>query len=202
MDQKLSSPAAERNLPHIVEALSPRLPSSGTVLELASGPGQHATAFAERFPALSWRPSDADERALASIAAYRADAGLENLLEPLSLDMMLPAWWQAVPEVPAAAFSANMTHISPWAATQGLFTGLGKLLPPAAPLFIYGPYLQAEVETAASNLSFDESLRMRNPEWGIRSLEAMDRLAEEQGFLAEQRLAMPANNLFLVYRAT
>ncbi len=201
MDQKLSSSAAERNQPHLIEALAPLWPKSGTVLELASGPGQHVTAFARQFPSLTWRPSDADPRALASIAAWRAEAGLDNLLEPIALDLMRPQWWTAVPEQPAAAYSANMTHIAPWAATEGLFAGLGELMPTAAPIFIYGPYLQAGVATAPSNLSFDESLRMRNAEWGIRPAEDMDQLAGQHGFTPGPRLSMPANNIILTYQA-
>ncbi|MEQ8651188.1 MAG: DUF938 domain-containing protein [Kiloniellales bacterium] len=200
MDQKLSSPAAERNQQPLIDALAPRLPRAGMVLELASGPGQHATAFARHFQQLSWQPSDADPRALASIAAWRAESGLENLLAPIALDVMEENWWQAVPEQPAAAFSANMTHIAPWAASEGLIAGLAALLPSAAPVVVYGPYLQASVETAPSNLSFDASLRARNPQWGIRSAEDMDALAERHGFAAETRIAMPANNTILTYR--
>src|SRR5690606_16148359 len=99
-----------------------------------------------------------------------------------------------------AVICINMVHISPVAATEGLVTGSARLLGPGAPLILYGPYLEADVDTAASNLAFDASLRARHPEWGLRDLSWLDGLAKAAGFERKRRTAMPANNLTLVYR--
>ena len=86
------------------------------------------------------------------------------------------------------------------AATEGLVAGAARLLAPGAPLILYGPYLEAGVPTAPSNIEFDASLKARNPQWGLRSAEWLDELAAKEGFRRTRRVAMPANNLTLVYR--
>lgn len=177
--------------------LARELPQSGTVLEIASGTGEHAVFFAGRFPHLIWQPSDPDPAALESIAAWAEEAGLANLLRPLHLDAADGHW----PVVQAdALLCINMVHISPWAATEGLFAGATRLLGTGAPLVLYGPYREADVQTAPSNEAFDQSLKARNPEWGLRYVESVDRLAARRGFYRSARHAMPANNLTLVYR--
>ncbi len=202
MDQRLISPAAERNLPPLIEALAPALPGTGTVLELASGPGQHVTTLARRFPDLLWRPSERDPDKLASIAAWRAEAALENVLEPLEIDLGTTDWSRTVPDRPAAALVVNLTHVAPWSVTKGLFGGLSTLLQPQAAVFLYGPFFEEGVSPASSNVSFDQSLRMQNPDWGLRLVEDLDRLAIGLGFVPEPRQAMPSNNLVLSYRLT
>ena len=194
---KRHAPAAARNREPIAEILAEELPQNGLVLEVASGTGEHALFFAGRFTALNWQPSDPDPSALASIAAWREDAELPNLLPPLELDAASAAWPLATAD---AVVCINMVHISPWRASEGLFAGSAGILPAGGPLVLYGPYLEADVETAPSNLAFDESLRTRDPEWGLRDLEAVDRLAAEHGFTRTRRTSMPANNLTLVYR--
>ncbi len=201
MDSKLSSSAAVRNTQPLIEALAPRLPAQGLVLELASGPGQHAAAFAERFPHLDWQPSDADPLALASITAWRADAALANLREPLALDLAVERWWQAVTVRPDAAVAVNVTHIAPWRVTEGLFAGVAALLPKSARFHLYGPFFEEGVQPAPSNLSFDRSLGAQDPAWGLRRVEDLEGLAARLGLAAEERLRMPANNLFLSFRA-
>jgi hypothetical protein len=136
---------------------------------------------------------------LRSIEAWRAEAGLSNLLPAVSLDTRTEPW--PITEADAV-LAINMVHISPWAATVGLLRGAGRLLTAGAPLYLYGAYFQAGVETAPSNLAFDESLRARNPEWGIRDLEAVVAEAEAQGFTLESCTPMPANNLSVVFRKT
>jgi SAM-dependent methyltransferase len=194
------SPFVARNREPIREALAPRLPATGVVLEIASGTGEHIAYNAEVFPALQWLPSEADPTARASIAAWRSYAGLPNLLPPLALDAADPVNWPV--ERAAAVVCINMVHISPWAATQGLMQGAGRLLPPGGPLFLYGAYLEAGVETAPSNLDFDLNLKARNPAWGLRRLDDVTALAGQHGLEFVERLAMPANNLFVVYRKT
>jgi SAM-dependent methyltransferase len=196
---KQHAPATLRNRDAIAEVLARELPAQGRVLEIAAGTGEHAAFFAERFPALEWQPSDPAAGALASIAAYRAEYSGGNLAEPVLLDAAAPETW------PVAAADAivciNMVHISPWEATLGLFAGAARLLGTGkGPLILYGPYLEQGVETAPSNLEFDESLKARDPRWGLREAEALDRLAAEHGMARAARYAMPANNLMLVYR--
>lgn len=195
---KQPAPAALRNREPIAEVLARELPAHGTVLEIASGTGEHAVFFAHAFPALDWQPTDPSEEALASITAYREEERRANLAAPLRLDAADPANWPVA--AADAAMCINMVHISPWAASIGLFTGCAGLLPPDAPLILYGPYLEEGVATAPSNLEFDASLKARNPLWGLREVTAVDRLAAEHGFARTQRYAMPANNLVLVYR--
>lgn len=193
-----TSPATARNRDPILGVLAPRLPAHGLVLEIAAGAGEHAVYSARAFPGLQWRPTDADPEALASIAAWRAAAALPNLLAPLRLDAADPAAWPL--DQADAVVAINMVHISPWAASEGLIAGAAQVLPRGGLLYLYGPYLEAGVETAPSNLAFDESLRRRNPAWGLRRLEAVTELAASRGLVLAERIPMPANNLSLVFR--
>jgi len=168
------------------------------VLEIAAGAGEHAVHFAAALPHLLWRPSDPDPEALTSIAAWRDDAGLPNLAPPIRLNAADPDTWPADPI--DAVVNINMTHISPWAATEGLTRGAAALLPAGGGLFLYGPFLERDVETAPSNLAFDETLKRRNPEWGIRHLDELAAVAAPHGLDLAERIVMPANNLVLVFR--
>jgi len=191
------APATLRNREAIGALLAEILPSAGLVLEVASGSGEHALAFARAFPKLDWQPSDPDPAGLASIAAWRAESGLANLRAPLALDAAAPDWPIAAAD---AILCINMIHISPWAATEGLMAGAARLLPAGAPLFLYGPFLRERVPTAPSNEAFDASLRSRDPLWGLRQLEEVAALAESHGLALERVVEMPANNLSLVFR--
>lgn len=194
---KRSAPAALRNREAIARVLAEELPAHGLALEIASGTGEHAVHFAERFPALDWQPSDPDGEALASIAAWREEVELLNLRPALLLDAMADEWPVRAAD---AIICINMIHISPIEASAGLMAGADRLLPAGAPLILYGPYLEADVETAPSNLAFDTSLRQRNPRWGLRAIEWLDELAARKNFTRTRREEMPANNLTLVYR--
>ena len=168
------------------------------MLEVAAGAGEHAVHFAAAFAALQWRPTDADAEALASVAAWRQQAGLDNLLPPLRLDAAQPDAWPV--ERAEAIVAINMIHISPWSATQGLMAGAARLLPSGGGLFLYGPFVESGVPTAPGNVQFDQSLRQRNPEWGIRRLDDLRDLGARHGLSLSERIAMPANNLVLVFR--
>lgn len=194
---KRSSPATARNKEPIAAELAQVLPSSGLVLEVASGAGEHASFLAGRFPALAWQPSDPDPDALSSIDAYAADAGLPNLRPPLILDAAAQTW---PVDRADAILCINMVHISPWAATLGLLRGASRLLASGAPLILYGPYRRAEVETAPSNEAFDRSLRSRNPAWGLRTVEDVKDAAAAAGLGFDRMIEMPANNLILAFR--
>ena len=193
---KRHAPATERNREPLAEVLREVLPGAGTVLEVASGTGEHAAYFARLFPHLIWQPSDADYEALNSIEAWIGDSGAANLLPPVVLDAA-GTWPVAAAD---AVLCVNMVHISPWAATVGLMRGAGRVLPAGGPLVLYGPYRRAGIETAESNEAFDRSLKSRDPEWGLRELDAVTAEAEANGLRFERVVEMPANNVTVVYR--
>lgn len=194
----LVSPAAERNAIAILAVLRAHLPARGHVLEVAAGSGQHAVAFASALPGLDWTPSDPSAEARASITAYRGQASLSNLGEAVALDVLDEATWPVAPV--QAIYCANMVHISPWAATEGLMRLAGRLLAPAGLLALYGPFREPETPLADSNAAFDDSLKARNPDWGLRDRDAMAAAAKAEGLALTLRLAMPANNLMLLFR--
>lgn len=189
------APATLRNREPIAEGLAPLLPPGGTVLEVASGSGEHCAFFAPRFPDVTWQPSDPDAAALTSIASWCA--GMGNVRAPVRLDASADEWPVAAAD---AIFCANMIHIAPWAAALGLFAGAGRVLASGAPLILYGPFRREGVATPPSNEAFDQSLRSRDPAWGLRVLEAVDAVADTNGLTLDQVIEMPANNLMVVWR--
>ena len=194
---KRHAPATARNSQPLAEVLARELPASGTVLEIASGSGEHAVFMARRFPALDWQPSDRDAEALASVDVWAAEAAVANLRPAITLDAAQANWPIAAAD---AVLCVNMVHISPWSAAVGLFAGAGRILTSGAPLVLYGPFIEPGRETAPSNLAFDQSLKQRNSEWGLRNTADLDALAADHGLRRTARHAMPANNLVLVYR--
>ena len=197
MSAALTAPAPERNKGPILEVLRNVLPPEGLVLEIASGTGQHVVHFARALPGLVWQPSDPDPQMRASIEAWTAGARLSNVRPPLALDVLVQPWPVAQAD---ALVCINMVHISPWASSEALLAGAASLLPPGAPVVLYGPYRRGGVHTAASNEAFDADLRRRNPEWGVRDLEAVAALAARRRLALEEIVEMPANNLSLVLR--
>jgi hypothetical protein len=196
-EAKRYAPATKRNRDAIAGVLAPRLPAQGIVLEIASGTGEHMVHFAGRFPHLIWQPSDYDAAGLASIAAWSAEAALPNISPPAQIDASAPVW----PVTNAnAILCINMIHISPWSATVGLMAGAGRILPRGGMLYLYGPYREHGVPTAPSNEDFDVSLKSRNPDWGLRSVDDVTALATEHHLILEARISMQANNLSLVFR--
>lgn len=195
---RLSAPATARNRDPILAVLRRVLPSSGLVLEVASGTGEHAAYFAQGLPHLVWQPSDADPTALASIAAWRASLPVETgSLPPLALDAAAPDWPIRHAD---AVVCINMTHISPWSATEGLIRGAARILPPGGVLYLYGPYKVGGRHTAPSNESFDAMLKARDPSHGVRDVEAVEDLARGHGLHPQERVSMPANNLSVILR--
>lgn len=190
-----SSPATLRNREPILAVLRQRLTQPGSVLEIASGAGEHAVWMAAGLPHLNWRPTDRED--LSSITAWRAVAGLANLLEPLLLDASRPDDWP-VSEADTVV-CINMIHIAPWSATEGLMAGAARVLPVGGRLFLYGPYREACTPTAPSNEAFDADLKTRNPEWGLRDLAEVAVLAASHGLRLSERIVMPANNLVVVF---
>jgi SAM-dependent methyltransferase len=191
------SPSAERNREPILAVLRAALPVTGRVLEIASGTGQHAIWFARAMPGLDWQPSDADASARDSIAAWTAHEGLANVRAPLALDVHQPDWRVDTLD---AVVCINMIHISPWSAAQALFAGASRRLVDGGVLYLYGPYKRGGAHTSPSNDAFDQQLRGRDPEWGVRDMEAVVALGASAGLVCDEPIAMPANNFSLVFR--
>ena len=194
-DARRHSPAAERNRAPILAELQRSLPRTGSMLEIASGTGQHAAHFAAALPGWRWQPSDGEAESLASISTWCA--GLANALPPLHLDVVAETW--PVADVFDAIFCANLLHISPWPACVALMRGAARHLIARGVLLLYGPYVVDDMPTAPSNLAFDADLRARNAAWGLRRLADVERQAEVVGLHLRERRAMPANNLLLAF---
>jgi len=196
-DPRLYRPHVARNREPILEVLKRILPSHGLVLEIASGTGEHAAFFAGELPLLTWQPTDPDDRALASIVAHRAAASSANLLPPLQLDVHAEHWPIERTDV---VLCNNMIHIAPWSACESLIAGAARVLPPGGILYLYGPYKIDGRHTAPSNEAFDAQLRSQNAAWGIRDLADVAALAQRHGFGVAETVAMPANNLSVIFR--
>ena len=195
--ERRTAPAATRNREPIADVLAGWLPKSGTVLEIASGTGEHVVHFAKRFANLEWQPSDTHPDALGSIRGWLAETGLPNVREPVEINVVTADW--PVEQVDAL-LNINMVHISPWAASLGLLTGAARLLSEGAPLILYGPWLSDEIETADSNLAFDAQLKSVDSSWGLRKVEDFAAEAARRGFSLLETRPMPANNLMLLFR--
>jgi len=193
---KFSHPSVHRNREPIAAILADWLPASGLVLEVASGSGEHAVLFAERFPDLDWQPSDSNPDALNSIEAWRADLDLANLRAPMILDAASSTW---PVDAADAVLNINMVHISPWKSSLGLLDGAGRVLGAGGKLILYGPWTQEGFLTVPSNLAFDADLKMRNPAWGLRNVEEFASEAQKRGLSLKDRREMPANNLMLLF---
>lgn len=197
-DARRFAPATERNRGPILEVLRTWLPAQGLVLELASGTGEHVVHFAAALPHLTFQPSDPDPANRVSIAAWIEHAAVANVRTPIDLDAAAPEW--TIAPRPDAILCINMIHISPWTATLGLMRNAGAALPPGGSLYLYGAFKRDGVHTAPSNLAFDESLRARDPAWGVRDLEAVIEVAATAGLVVADTIEMPANNLSVVLR--
>lgn len=196
-NHRLQYPATSRNRDAILDVLRGVLPPAGLVLEIASGSGEHIVHFANALPGLTFQPSDPEDAARLSIAAWTMETGLSNIRPPLAIDVRREPWPIAQAD---AMLCINMIHISPWEATQALMRNAGRILAKGAPLYLYGPYRQTDVVTAPSNEAFDADLKSRNPAWGLRQLDDVAKLAREAGFSGPEVTPMPANNLSVVFR--
>jgi SAM-dependent methyltransferase len=196
-DGRSLAPAAERNKAPILGVLAGVLPARGLVLEIASGTGQHVAHFAKALPQLAFQPSDPDPDMRRSIAQWVGHEALANVQAPIALDVLALPW----PIVAADAVVAiNMIHVAPWSATRALFAGAQAILPPRAPLILYGPFHRDGRATAESNARFDAELRAHDPRWGVRDLNDVSAAATEAGFAIGELVAMPANNFCVVFR--
>lgn len=213
LDARQYAPATERNREFILEVLLDVLPPTGTVLEISSGTGEHAVFFAPHLQPRKWIPSDPNLIAQASIAAWREYCPADNLYPPIALDVRDRIWAVEQDELPkplqntdfarnsiVAIVNINMIHISPWSACLGLMAGANRILPPGGILYLYGPFKQGGKHTAPSNAMFDESLQAQNPEWGVRDLDEVVAVAENQNLSLLKTVAMPANNLSVIFK--
>jgi Protein of unknown function (DUF938) len=196
VEAKRIAPAAARNRDAILNILQGILPERGTVLEIASGSGEHIVHFAQATPNLHWQPSDPEPAARASIGAWSSEASLPNIAPPLRLDVCVADWPIARAD---AILCINMIHIAPWAATLGLMAGAGRLLAPGSPLYLYGPFREQNVPLVPSNADFDASLKARDPTWGLRWVHEVVEVASAHGLILCEHIAMPANNLSLIF---
>ncbi|TAE53099.1 MAG: DUF938 domain-containing protein [Nostocales cyanobacterium] len=203
-DQKQFAPATQRNREYILEILLQVLPPTGTILEIASGTGEHAVFFAPYLKPRKWLPSDPNPISRDSITAWIAESESNNIYQPLDIDAQLPMWpveKEKITDTPIQAIvNINMIHISPWSACLGLMAGAGRILPPDGILYLYGPYKQKGQHTAPSNADFDQSLRLQNPEWGVRNLEDVVKAAQNEGLELQSIYEMPANNLSVIFK--
>lgn len=195
-DPRRHSPAAERNAAPILAELQRLLPPRGRLLEIASGTGQHAARFSAGLPGWQWQPSDFEAEALPSIEAWCE--GLDRVRRPLRLDVTAAAW-PGVDAAVDAIFCANMIHIAPWSCCVGLMRGAARHLAAHGLLITYGPYLEDDVAISPGNAAFDADLRTRDPAWGLRRREDVAAEAGRSGLVLRERVAMPANNLLLVW---
>jgi SAM-dependent methyltransferase len=204
-DGRLDAPAFHRNHQAIQDVLERHLAGkSGDVVEIGSGTGQHIVEFARQFPEISWWPSDLNDNHLASIDAWRQHVQLSNIRPARRCDVSDPAWGDAVevesgPPKLVAVFCANVIHIAPWQVAEGLIAGAGRALRQGGMLLLYGPFMRSGKHTADSNAAFDASLRHGNPEWGVRDVEAVEKLAGRSGLMLIEIAEMPANNLMLAF---
>jgi SAM-dependent methyltransferase len=202
-DGRLDAAAFHRNHAAISSVLENLLEShTGNVLEIGSGTGQHAVAFAGQWPAVTWWPTDLNDNHLRSIAAWRMHARLDNVKPPVRLDASANDWRLAALGLPSsfiAIFCANVIHISPWAVAEGLFTGAARHLAADGRLFLYGPFKRDGQHNAPSNAAFDESLRRQNPEWGVRDIAELRALAAASKLRLAQISEMPSNNAILTF---
>ncbi len=194
--------SAQRNREPILEVLTRVVPPEGLILEIASGTGQHAAFFAPRLVPRSWQPTDIDRDNFDSISAWAdyvaSESGETELIKkPVRLDASAPEW----PIKRADAIVCiNMIHIAPIEACSGLLAGAARILPASQPLFLYGPFKRHGAHTAPSNQAFDESLRARDPRWGVRDLDELAEEASGRGLELDEVFGMPANNLSVVFR--
>ncbi len=198
-DQRMFSPSAARNAAPILAVLKRVLPTHGMVLEIGCGTGEHAVCLASGIPALTWLPSDPDPASRASTASWIKVKGLKNVLAPLDIDVCAAQWGVEQLAPFDAIVSINMVHIAPWTATLGLFAGAARLLGAGGLLSLYGPFMHNGMHNAPSNAAFDESLKARNPCWGLRDIADLGRVADASGLRLAQTIEMPANNMLLVF---
>lgn len=196
-DARRFAPATQRNREPVLGVLQRYVKACAHVLEIASGSGEHAVFLAPRLDVGTWQPTDPDPEARESIDAWRAWEKDNRVLPSLELDVTKEPWPVDKADV---VVCINMIHISPWKATVAMLAGAGRVLPAGGILYVYGPFRRNGMSTSDSNEAFDQSLRARNEQWGVRNMEDVAEEALEHGLVLEETVAMPANNFSLIFR--
>lgn len=205
-DNRQFAPATERNRAPILDCLREYLPDRGTVLEIASGTGEHAAYFCEHLTNITWQPTNFDSDHLQSTAAWQQFANLQNFKPVLELDATADSWpvetadYQSLPI--DVIFNANMIHISPWSVTRGLFKGASRVLPTGGKLILYGPYKLNGEQTSPSNAEFEKWLKAQNAAFGVRDLADVIAEGALHGITHLKSVTMPANNFIQVFQKT
>ena len=204
MDNRIYSPSTARNRDFIAEALLPRLPKGGSVLEIASGSGEHAAHFTPMRPDVIWQPTNLEDEQILSTESWRTHIGAENFLSPLKLDVTGAVWPTEAADYAHgpfdAIFNANMIHIAPWMVTEGLFKGASRVRKKGGFAYLYGPYKVDGEHTSESNIAFEEWLKAKDASFGVRDIEKVAAEAEKNGLLLKESLPMPANNFFQIFQ--
>lgn len=188
--------SCDENREPILTVLKPLLAEHQAVLEIGSGTGQHAVYFGAQLPHLTWQTSDQLEYHQ-GINAWLQDSQLPNVPAPLVLDVRQTEWPKLQVD---AVFTANTLHIMSWAAVQACFVGVGSLLTANGLFIVYGPFNYGGQFTSASNARFEQWLKQRDPESGIRNFEDLNILAVKAGMELQADYEMPVNNRILVWR--
>ena len=191
------SPSAARNIPPLLEALSPLWPDNAKILEIASGTGEHAVAFCRARADIFWQMSDYDAQARASQNEWRLEVP-DQIQTSFEIDVLKAEWWAELSSYDAI-FCSNMIHIAPSASIEGLAKGSAQLLRAGGYFYLYGPF-QEGAETAPSNLAFDKNLKQRNPDWGVRNLSSVKHIFASHGLIFQERIVMPKENRLLVFK--
>ena len=198
-EARLKAPSAARNKDPIRDAFLAHMPHDGVMVEIASGSGEHVVHLAAALPHLRFFPGDIDTAARASIAAWTAHLGLLNVAPPHGADAAAAGWEEDFPSADGV-MAINMIHIAPREAMEGLLAGAGRLLKAGGRLFIYGPFMRDGAHTAPSNEAFDQSLKARDPRWGVRDLDRdIAPICADEGLKLVAVEEMPANNLSVVF---
>ena len=199
-DERLIFPATQRNRIPIGDVLAKQLPASGLILEIASGSGEHGVTFQKRFPSLIWQCSDPDPQHCRSIDSWICHEQLKPKMPPaLQLDIRDTDLTKHLGEPLQAIVAINLLHISAWDCTTALLRQSAALLPNGGTLCVYGPFSVDGHHVSESNRSFDDSLRERNPAWGVRDQTVVLKQACEEGLTLQDITLMPANNRMITW---
>jgi len=203
-DNRIYAPAAARNRDAIYDCLKNRLPTTGSVLEIASGSGEHAAHLCPLFPEIMWQATNFEPQHLKSSIAWQEHCNLTNFPPVLELDACASTWPVDAPDYPHAPFdaifNANMIHISPWSVCEGLFKGAARVLKPGGTIYLYGPFKIDGEHTALSNVKFEQWLKDMDLSFGVRDLEDVKDVAALNDFSHLESCTMPANNFIQVFR--
>ena len=197
-----TAPAAARNAMPILKVLKELLPEKCSVLEIGSGTGQHSVIFSEGINCLKWIPSDIDASNFESITEWAQTATNNIPSSPRLIDASQSDWCLTGQDNIDVIVSINVIHISPWSVTKGILKGAQKFLPKDGFLYFYGPFIQNNVPTAAGNIAFDNSLRERHEDWGLRNLNEVEKLANKHALKLDRIVKMPSNNLSVIFTKT